>query len=222
MLVLAPWPEVASAFRVCSTSTWSPGRMKPPAPVSAVIGTDMARMPGDSDTAMIPPAPPLTSLAAAIGSLASMGMRTTEPISGAAGPRSPVITALAVTAAPWAAAASLALVVTAMGSAEPATMNCLLMASAGQGCQAMLSGPSTSPTAKSCLATSTRVVGLATGAAITGAGRLGAASPRAKKAAPNASTSATKLIRMIRGCAIGRRLSRRAESASSPSLTRQG
>ncbi len=54
-LVCISMPAAFSATlsrRVRMTSTWSFGRMKPPAPVSAEISVEIARMPDGSTAAM--------------------------------------------------------------------------------------------------------------------------------------------------------------------------
>ena len=108
-----------------TTSTWSPGRMKPATPVSTLTGVAMARMPVGNLTAMKPACPPLTSLRWLIGSLAIMATRTREPATDwiVGSPES----------AFWALS-------TRPSVAGPPVMNCGLTAFFGQGCQATSSG----------------------------------------------------------------------------------
>ena len=63
------------------TSTWSFGRMKPPAPVSGEISVETARMPDGRIAAMKPEPLALISLASRIGSPAENGARAIEPAS---------------------------------------------------------------------------------------------------------------------------------------------
>ena len=74
-------PLLSATFsrRVRMTSTRSLGRMKPPAPVSAEISVEIARMPVGRIAAMKPEPLALTSLASRIGSPAIKGARAIEP-----------------------------------------------------------------------------------------------------------------------------------------------
>ena len=79
------WTSTPAAFsaslsrRLRITSTWSFGRMKPPAPVSGEISVEMARMPAGRIAAMKPEPLALMSLASRIGSPATNGVRAIEP-----------------------------------------------------------------------------------------------------------------------------------------------
>src|SRR5258708_38752817 len=60
-------------------STVSPGKMKPEAPLVAVTGTEMARIPGRMTAARNPRLPGATIFDSVIGSPAAIGGRATQP-----------------------------------------------------------------------------------------------------------------------------------------------
>ena len=76
--IFGPLPPDTSC--VNTTSTRSLGRIKPPALVSAVTGTPIARMPGVRVAAKKPTAPDRTMLASVIGWPVTNGERTTTPL----------------------------------------------------------------------------------------------------------------------------------------------
>src|SRR5258708_25133273 len=57
----------------------SPGKMKPEAPLVAVTGTEMARIPGRMTAARKPRLPGATIFDSVIGSPAAIGWRATQP-----------------------------------------------------------------------------------------------------------------------------------------------